>query len=354
MSLRVAAVIPAHNEESTIAQAIADMLAQSYPVDPIIVVNDCSTDGTAAILAELQAKIPQLVVLDNNEQNLRAGALNRGLDYLRDKPVDLVVAADADSRFDRELAAQAVSMFEQHDRLGGVCTTSGVLDPEETDSSPGKRLAAWFLWRLQRLDGVSFDATRTASWRNVQILHGLCSVFRLDALLDVGGYSPGHLLEDYDLTLRLKKAGWRTMFCPHMKAWTRVPATFRSFFRQRARWMRGGVDVLLEHGINRHTLEDFLHHLLFIILFLGIISHIVISLFNGGWRLRLTSHPAPLILAGAGYAWSLYELRFLDRPQAGDVLFCASLLPRLIVAVTLSYLQLTAYCRSLLRRPQAW
>jgi len=167
MRWHVAAVIPAHNEEVTIAGAVADLAGQTYPLDFIVVVNDCSTDDTARVLAEMQKNLPQLVVLDNHVPRLRAGAVNRGLEFLRDKPIDLVVVADADSRFDRHLVEEAVACFERYPRLGGVCSTAGVLPPEGDRRSLWRRLETWFLWRLQRLEGAGFDAVRTATWQDV-------------------------------------------------------------------------------------------------------------------------------------------------------------------------------------------
>ncbi len=355
MRYRVAGIIPAHNEEHNIAGAVADLARQSHPLEYIVAVNDCSTDGTAHVLAELQRSFPRLVILENGVPRLRAGAVNRGLEFLRGKPVDLVVVADADSRFDRGLVEAAVECFGRYPRLGGVCSTSGVLPPDQRPGSLPRRLETWFLWRLQRLEGAGFDASRTATWRDVQILHGLCSVFDLRALLAVGGYTPGHMLEDYDLTLRLRRAGWWTMFCPGMRAWTRVPLTFKAFFRQRLRWMRGGVDILREGGIDRFTLGDFCQHLLFIVLFAGVVSHLVFNLIADKiWRFRFFLHPVPLALAVLGQAWSLYKLRFLDRIEGGDLALRLAVLPELAVAVVLSILQVRAYFLSLFGRPQEW
>lgn len=59
----VSAIIPARNEEASIARAVESVAAQSE-VGEVIVVDDESTDRTAAILAELAARIPKLRVLN--------------------------------------------------------------------------------------------------------------------------------------------------------------------------------------------------------------------------------------------------------------------------------------------------
>ena len=62
----VSAIIPARNEEASIARAVESVAAQSE-VGEVIVVNDQSTDGTSAILAELASRIPKLKALTTGE-----------------------------------------------------------------------------------------------------------------------------------------------------------------------------------------------------------------------------------------------------------------------------------------------
>lgn len=66
----ISAIIPARNEEAAIARAVESVAAQPEVVE-VIVVDDQSSDGTAAILGDLAARIPKLKVLD-------AGELPRG------------------------------------------------------------------------------------------------------------------------------------------------------------------------------------------------------------------------------------------------------------------------------------
>ena len=70
----VSAIIPARNEEDTIARAVRSLSRQPEITD-IIVVNDQSTDGTAAVLTSLRAEIPHLRVLET--QNLPEGRVGK-------------------------------------------------------------------------------------------------------------------------------------------------------------------------------------------------------------------------------------------------------------------------------------
>src|SRR5260370_11718402 len=61
--MTVSAIVPARNEEATIASAVESLAAQPE-IKEIIVVNDQCTDGTAAELARLSARYAQLRVLE--------------------------------------------------------------------------------------------------------------------------------------------------------------------------------------------------------------------------------------------------------------------------------------------------
>jgi hypothetical protein len=64
--MTVSAIVPARNEESTIAAAVESLAAQPE-ITEIVVVNDQSTDATASRLATLSARLPKLRVLQTGE-----------------------------------------------------------------------------------------------------------------------------------------------------------------------------------------------------------------------------------------------------------------------------------------------
>src|SRR6202790_3290030 len=62
----VSAIVPARNEEATIAAAVESLAAQPE-IKEIIVINDQSTDGTTAALQQLSSQYPRLHVLETKE-----------------------------------------------------------------------------------------------------------------------------------------------------------------------------------------------------------------------------------------------------------------------------------------------
>lgn len=62
----ISAIIPARNEEASIVRAVESVAAQ-LEIGEVIVVDDQSSDGTGAILAELAARIPKLKIIRNED-----------------------------------------------------------------------------------------------------------------------------------------------------------------------------------------------------------------------------------------------------------------------------------------------
>jgi poly-beta-1,6-N-acetyl-D-glucosamine synthase len=79
------------------------------------------------------------------------------------------------------------------------------------------------------------------------ILGSNCA-YRRVALAQVGNFTPGALLEDSDLTLKLARAGWDIRFEPGAVSYHRVPQTISGYWRQHTRWARGFNEVAKNQG----------------------------------------------------------------------------------------------------------
>ncbi len=99
----VSVIVPVFNGERFLAEALRSVLDQTLPPDEIIVVDDGSTDGSAALAAQFTAQFPGVLVFQ--QPNRGAGAaLNLGIRHARG---DLLAFLDADDRWlPGKLAAQ--------------------------------------------------------------------------------------------------------------------------------------------------------------------------------------------------------------------------------------------------------
>jgi hypothetical protein len=99
----VSCVVAVHNEEVLVTRCLASMAAQTYPNIEIIVVDDASTDRTAAILREL-ARTQPVTLIELPVNRGKKGALGAGLQRARGS---LIAFADSDTVWEPDAVEMA-------------------------------------------------------------------------------------------------------------------------------------------------------------------------------------------------------------------------------------------------------
>lgn len=84
---RVSVIIATHNDRSTLRQSVASILNQSVSNVEVVIVDDCSTDGAAELIADLASKHDQIRVITNERRlgtgpSRNAGMLAASGDYV--------------------------------------------------------------------------------------------------------------------------------------------------------------------------------------------------------------------------------------------------------------------------------
>lgn len=127
--LRFGIIIPAHNEGDILAQTLDSLLGQTLPAHSIVVIDDNSTDHTAAIVADYCRHFPQVKTLyrSSSVQRLPGAkivqAFNAGLPLVGQ--ADIICKYDADLIFPPNYLETLQTYYLQNPQLGmcgGVCS----------------------------------------------------------------------------------------------------------------------------------------------------------------------------------------------------------------------------------------
>jgi hypothetical protein len=128
----VAVLVAAYDAEPFVGQAVRSALAQDYPADRlhVVVVDDGSSDGTAAVVAAIAEDHPGRVTLVRQENRGSVGAVNRAAAERVAVEADLLAILDADDAWPAgKLVAQA-EVFAARPEVGLVYTDMRVIDAD--------------------------------------------------------------------------------------------------------------------------------------------------------------------------------------------------------------------------------
>jgi cellulose synthase/poly-beta-1,6-N-acetylglucosamine synthase-like glycosyltransferase len=237
----VSVVIAARNEEHNIANILKDLTEQTYPHDrfEVIVVNDHSTDNTAALIDRFcnqHTNIRLLHAVPDRSGKLTAkkNAIQQGIALSEG---DIILTTDADCRVQPGWVSTMVSYFTPE--VGMVVGFSQFGSYGEKRSVFEQLQAIDFLALMTGAEGaLNLGLPLSATGQNL--------AYRREAFREVGGFKRiGHRISGDDvLLLQLihKKTDWKIRFAPDSKSYnvTHPEKTVHGFFNQRKRWASNG------------------------------------------------------------------------------------------------------------------
>lgn len=286
MMAPVSIIVPAYREEASIVENVRSLLSLDYPQFEIIVVCDGSPDATLervtsafsmersdqAVPAKLPSapirgvyrcrEYPYLTVVDKANGG-KADALNAGINFASH---DYLCCVDADSLLESDALIKI--MYQAISDGGELVACGGNILPVNGCSV---RLGAITRYAAPRAPLALFQTVEylraflagRLGWaflRSLLIISGAFGVFSRRRVLEIGGYLTGEgagkldtVGEDMELVVRLsrhmrgRRIPFRIGYAFNANCWTEVPEDWTSLRKQRSRWHRGLLEILLYH-----------------------------------------------------------------------------------------------------------
>jgi cellulose synthase/poly-beta-1,6-N-acetylglucosamine synthase-like glycosyltransferase len=220
----VSVIIPGKNEGKHLYKLTKSLAEQTFTNFELIIVDDGSDDETPIIGKNLE-KLGLIDMFIRNEmRGGKASAANLALRYSKGK---YIVHLDADCSFDRDAIEQVLIPFFLDKKIGAV---GGNVKVRNYKDSLCAKLQA-----IEYLKTVSVGRIVTSYLGIYKIISGAFGAFRKDVIDSIGGWDIGPGL-DGDITVKIRKSGYKIYFQPKAVCLTNAPSKFKVLTKQRLRW----------------------------------------------------------------------------------------------------------------------
>ncbi len=220
----VSVIIPAFNEEKSIAGTIESIRASDYPKGKleIIIIDDGSKDKTLEIAKKYQSKIIKVYTRPNGG---KGGALNYGIKYSNS---EIILSMDADTFVKPHSVKELMRYFK---------------DPEVMCVSPSMLVhnPKGILQRIQQAEYL-FGLFLRKAFSSINAIHvtpGAFSAYKKSFIDKHGGYDEDNITEDLELALRIQSKGYMIENCSNAPVYTIAMSKFKPLMIQRRRWYVG-------------------------------------------------------------------------------------------------------------------
>jgi cellulose synthase/poly-beta-1,6-N-acetylglucosamine synthase-like glycosyltransferase len=233
--IKIAVLVPAHDESDGISATIDSILPQLGSGDRLLVVADNCSDDTARIASEKGAEV---IERNNLEKRGKGFALDYGIRFLARNPPDAVVIIDADCIVEENALKKIVAYAVQRDRP--VQCLYLMYSPDEAGI---KTKFAEFAWLVK-------NQVRPLGYARLGLpcqLMGTGMAFPWQAINNID-LASGNIVEDMKLGIDLSKSGKPPLFYEDALVTSYFPGASEARLSQRTRWEHGHLNMIIKQA----------------------------------------------------------------------------------------------------------
>lgn len=239
----VSVVVPGKNEGKHLYKLVKSLNEQTLKNFELIIVDDGSDDDTPTIGRNLEKLGMIDLFLRNDARGGKASAANMAVRFSKGK---YIVHLDADCSFDCDAIENILVPFYMDPEIGAV---GGNVKVRNYKGSLATKLQA-----IEYLKTISVGRISTSHLGIYKIISGAFGAFKREILEQVGYWDIGPGL-DGDITVKIRKSGYKTVFEPSAICLTSVPDSFKKLAKQRLRWNKS----LVRFRVRKHKDVYFPH-----------------------------------------------------------------------------------------------
>lgn len=254
-------VVPCYNKEKNIGKTLKALLNSDYKgLKKIIVVDDCSTDGSYKVIKKFAEKYSKVILVKTPKNTGKAsGAKNYGARFV---DTELIGFVDADSYPERDAIKEMIGFFD--DKKIAAVTPKILVEKKEN-----------FIEKLQAIEYkvIAFTRKLLGFVDAIYVTPGPLAIYRKDIFDKIRGFDENNLTEDIEITWHIIAEGYKAQMSINSEVPTTTPDNFKDWFNQRIRWNIGGFQT-----INKYK-KSFLK--------LGMLGSFILPFFLFSWFLGI-------------------------------------------------------------------
>jgi len=291
--------LPIFNEQFVIDRLIEAVCAMDYPREKLdIQVLDDSTDETQQVAADIVGRYaalghPIAYIHRTNRHGYKAGALDAGLKVAKG---EYVAIFDADFVPPPDWLMKVIHHFAEPE-IGMVQTRWTHMNRDYS--------------MLTQIEAILLDGhfvlehgarVRSGDYFN---FNGTAGMWRIQAIVDGGGWQHDTLTEDTDLSYRSQLAGWKFKYLPEVECPSELPIEMTAFKTQQARWAKGLIQtsikvlpMMFKSNVPRRIKVEAVYHLtanlsypLMIVMSAALLPAMICRFYQGWFQMLLIDVP---------------------------------------------------------------
>ncbi|TLG75461.1 glycosyltransferase family 2 protein [Culicoidibacter larvae] len=239
----VTVIVPAHDEEPVIGLTMERILAMNYPRDrmQLIVMDDNSSDKTALVMKQVKKKYEKRdIIIQTISGEGQGGGKSKVLNLAREFAVgEYICIYDADAAPERNALLFLVRKALEDPKYGAIFGRNKARNRDRN-----------FLTQMINLElVVSQRIVHTGRWELFRLgqIPGTNFIIKRSVVEEIGGWDEKALTEDTELGFAVMTKGYRIALESRSEAYQQEPEQVSVYVKQRTRWAKGNLYVVVKN-----------------------------------------------------------------------------------------------------------